>query len=109
MRKVCPHREQRTLSPRAVTLPSGTLKRVWHFLQAMITGGADRGAGTRENTRGSPPAPRVGAPPPPCCTEPNRAAIQPELGGPCREALQRGMVGQKSRAHRSRRRHTIHD
>ncbi len=44
MRKVCPHREQRTLSPRAVTLPSGTLKRVWHCLQAMITAAGVQGA-----------------------------------------------------------------
>jgi hypothetical protein len=38
MRNVCPHREQRTFRPRADTFPSGTLKRVWHCVQAMITG-----------------------------------------------------------------------
>src|SRR5215469_16124005 len=50
----------------------------------MITGRPDPRAGTRENTRGSPPAPRVGARPPPCCSEPNRAAIHREPGGLCR-------------------------
>src|SRR5215470_10462856 len=74
MRKVCPHREQRTFSPRALTFPSGTLKRVWHCVQAVIAGSRRQGGWKAREDEGKPARPPCRCPPStllhrakPCC------------------------------------------